>query len=159
VGTRGNAWEGQREGRRALGLGKVPKGLPVKPLLALSVLFCLGILLSLLTSAAAGMSSEFARSDASHSDGRILGPLAEDGSYLLTPADDAQEQDKRPVNSSVMTMLVLVITSLFGASILWLLTRSPRRREAIRLCRGPEVGRRWLVGTNDGQSFLGVFLL
>jgi hypothetical protein len=159
VRARGNAWESRREGRRALGLAKVPKRLPVLLLLALSMLFCLGILLSLLTTATAGMSSELARSDAGHSDGGVLGPLAEFESYLLTPADDAQEQDKRLVNASVLTMLVLVITSLFGASNLCLLMRNPRRREAIRPCRGAEEGRRWLVGTHDGPSFLGVFLL
>jgi hypothetical protein len=142
-----------------LGLGKVPKRLPIILLLALSMLFCLGILCSLLTTAAAGMSSELARSDAGHSDGEVLVPLAEDGSYLPMPADVAQEQDTRPVNASVLTMLVLVITSLFGASTLCLLMRNPRRREAIRPCRETEEGRTWLVGSHDGPSFLAVFLL
>ena len=128
-------------------------------LLAGPMLFCLGIMLSLLAATASEAASAPTGADARHADGGILGPLAEDGSYFLTPADDAQEQDKRPVNAALMTMLVLVMTSLFGASTLYLLMRNPRRREAIRPCRGTEERRAWLVGTHDGPSFLGVFLL
>jgi len=111
-------------------------------------LFCLGILLSLLATTASEVASAPVSADAGYEHGRVLVPLVEDGSHLLTPADEAQEQDKRPVNSSELTMLVLVM-----------LMRNLRRREAIRLCRQSEEGRRWLVGTHDGPSFLGVFLL
>ena len=111
-------------------------------------LFCLGILLSLLATTASEVASAPVSADAGYVHGRVLVPLVEDGSHLLTPADEAQEQDKHPVNSSELTMLVLVM-----------LMRNLRRREAIRLCRQSEEGRRWLVGTHDGPSFLGVFLL
>jgi hypothetical protein len=140
-------------------LGKNPRMRRVVLLLSGPMLFCLGILLSLLGTTASEVASAPVSADAGYVHGRVLVPPAEDGSHLLTPADEAQEQDKRPVNSSVLTMLVLVITSLFGASTLCLLMRNPRRREAIRLCRQSEEGRRWLVGTHDGPSFLGVFLL
>jgi hypothetical protein len=123
------------------------------------MLFCLGMLLSLLATTASEVASAPVSADAGYVHGIVLVPLVEDGSHLLTLADEAQEQDKRPVNASVLTMLVLGITSLFGASTLCLLMRNLRRREAIRLCQQSEEGRRWLVGTHDGPSFLGVFLL
>jgi hypothetical protein len=122
------------------------------------MLVCLGILLSLLTTATAGISSELVQSDAGHSDGGVLVPLAEDGSYLLTPVDVAQEQDKRPVNASALTMLVLVMTSSFGALTLWRLATNSRKRGAIRPYRGAVGVMARLVGTHYGSSFLGVFL-
>jgi hypothetical protein len=155
AGMRGSA----KVSEQASVLGKNPRMGRVVLLLSGPMLFCLGILLSLLATTASEAASAPMSADAGYVHGGVLVPLAEDGSYLLTPADEAQEQEKHPVNFSVLTMLVLIITSLFVASILWLLMRSPRRREAIRLCRGTEEGRRWLVGTHDGPSLLGVFLL
>jgi hypothetical protein len=140
-------------------LGKNPRMRRVVLLLSGRMLFCLGILLSLLATSASEVASAPVSADAGYVHGRVLVPLVEDGSHLLMPADEAREQDKRPVNASVLTRLVLVITSLFGASTLCLLMRNPRRREATRLCRQSEERRRWLVGIHDGPSFLGVFLL
>jgi hypothetical protein len=116
--------------------GKNPTMRRVVLLLSGPMFFCLGILLCLLATTASEVASAPVSAGAGYMHGRVLVPLAEDGSHLLTPADEAQEQDKRPVNSSVLTMLVLVI-----------------------LCRQSEEGRRWLVRTHDGPSFLGVFLL
>jgi len=86
-----------------------------------------------------------------------LAPLAEYGSLPLTPAEEAGETDERPVNASVLTMLVLAGAT--GVSILWLPTTSARRRGAIRPSWGAEGDSRWSAGAHDGLSFLGVFLL
>jgi hypothetical protein len=148
AGMRGSA----RVNERALGLEKKPRMRRVVLLLAGLMLFCLGLLLALLATTASEASSDLAGADAGHVDGGVLVPLAEDGSYLPTPADETQETNKRPVNASLLTMLVLAIAFSFGTSTLWLLTRNPRRR-------GAEEGRAWSFGTHDGPSFLGVFLL
>jgi hypothetical protein len=135
-------------------LGENPRRRRVVLLLSGLLLFCLVILLSLLaTTAASEVASAPVSADAGYVHGKALVPVAGDSSYRLTPADEAQEQDKRPVNSSVLSMLLPVITSLFGASTLCLLMRNPRRWEAIRPCPGT------LAGTHDGPSFLGVFIL
>ena len=76
----------------------------------------------------------------------------------LTPAEELQETDKRPVNASLLTMLVLVAIASFGASILWLLTIKARRRGAICSWGVVEDGR-WLTTASEVPSFLGVFRL
>jgi hypothetical protein len=155
VGTCGTV----REGERILRLGKKPRmqrGLLF--LLAGAALFCLGILLPLLATTAYEVPSAAARVDVGHVDKEALAPLAEDGSHPLTPAEEAQETDERPLNASVLTMLVLAVAS-FGGSILWLTTTSAQRQQAIRPCWGAEGNRRWSAGTHEGLSSLGVFLL
>jgi hypothetical protein len=137
---------------RALGLEKKPRMRRVVLLMAGLMLFCLGLLLALLATTASEASSGLARADSGHVDGGVLVPLAEDGSYLPTPAEETQETNKRPVNASLLSMLVLAIASSFGASTLWLLRSNPRRR-------GSEEGRAWSLETDAGPSFLGVFLL
>src|SRR5215212_5567780 len=108
-----------REGERALPLGKKPRmRRSVLFLLAGVALFCLGISLSLLATTASEVPSAAAGADVDHVDREALAPLLEDGSHLLTPAEEAQETDERPVNASVLTMLVLAGASS-GASILW----------------------------------------
>jgi hypothetical protein len=87
-----------------------------------------------------------------------LAPLEEYQSQPLTPADDDRDTDKRPVNASVLTMLV-VACACSGVSILWLATTGALRRGAIRPSWGAEGDRRWSAGAHDGLSFLGVFLL
>ena len=54
--------------------------------------------------------------DVAHVDGESLAPLALYASHPLTPAEEAQETDGRPVNASVLTMLVVDGAS-FGVSI------------------------------------------
>ena len=91
-------------------------------------------------------------------DGEALAALAEYASHPLTPAEEAGDKDERPVNASVLTMLVVACASL-GVSILWLATTSALRLEVIRPSWGAEGDRGFSAGTHDGLSFLGVFVL
>jgi len=127
-------------------------------LLAGVTLFCLGILLSLLASTVSEVPFAAAGADVGQVAEEALAPLAEYGSLPLTPAEEAGETDERPVNASVLTMLMLA-GACSGVSILWLATMSARWRGAIRSSWGAEGDRRWSAGANDGLSFLGVFLL
>jgi hypothetical protein len=149
-----------QEGERALGLGKKPRTQRgVLFLLAGITLFCLGILLSLLASTVSEVPFGAAGADVGHVDGEALAPLAEYGSHPLVPAEEAGDTDERPVNASVLSMLVVGGASL-GVSFLWLSTTSAPRREAIRPSWGAEGDRRWSGGAHYGLlSFLGVFLL
>ena len=148
-----------REGERALHLGKKPRMRPgVLFLLAGVTLFCLGTLLCLLATTVSEVPFGAAGADGGLVDGEALAPLAEFGSHPLTPAEDDGDTDERPVNASVLTMLVLAGASL-GFSFLWLLTTSALRRGAIRPSWGAEEDRGWSAGAHDGLSFLGVFLL
>ena len=121
-------------------------------------LFCLGILLSLLATTVSEVPFGAAGAVLGHVHEEALAPLAEYGSYPLTPADDDGDTDERPVNASVLTMLVLA-GAYSGVSILWLATTSALRRGAIRPSWGAEGDLRWSAGAHDGLSFLGVFLL
>jgi hypothetical protein len=128
-------------------------------LLAGVTLCCLGILLSLLATTVSEVPFGAAGADLGHVHGEALAPLAEYGSHPLTPADDDGDTDKRPVNASVLTMLVLA-GACSGVSIfLWLATTGALKRGAIRSSWGAEGDRRWSAGAYDGLSFLGVFLL
>ena len=148
------------EGEQALHLGKkptMPRG--VLFLLAGVALFCLGMLLSLLATTFSEVPFGAAGADVAHVDGESLAPLALYASHPLTPAEEAQETDERPVNASVLTMLVVAGAS-FGVSMLWLPARSALRRGAmLRPFWEAEGDRRWSGGSHDGFSFLGVFLL
>jgi CDGSH-type Zn-finger protein len=79
-----------------------------------------------------------------------------DGIYLTMSADVVQEVGKRPVNAPLL--LQLVLTTTFGASVLWLLTTNARKRGAVCAC-GVEEDRPWLAATHEAVPFLGVFLL
>ena len=79
-----------------------------------------------------------------------------DGSYLPMPADEVPEADKQPVNAPLLVLLVL--TTAAGASVLWLLTTNARKRGAVCAC-GVEEDRPWLAATHEAPPFLGVFLL
>jgi hypothetical protein len=78
-------------------------------------------------------------------------------SYFVLPAyaEEAQQTDKRPVNASLLTMVVLALS--FGASVLSMATNDRRRRAAS--CLWGVQDRRWLAATYEGRSFLGVFRL
>jgi hypothetical protein len=85
-------------------------------------------------------------------------PPPEEG-YPLTAAAERQKKNDLPVNASLLTMLVLMISS-FGGSVLWLLATNTCRQGA--LCSlGLEGGdRRWLAAVREGpSSLLGVFRL
>jgi hypothetical protein len=147
------------EGVRALRLGKKPTMRPgVLSLLAGVTLFCLGMLLSLLATTVSEVPFGAAGANVGHVDGEVFSPLAEYGSHPFTPAEEAGETDERPVNASVLTMLVLTGASL-GVSILWLSTTGALRLGALRLSWVAEGDRRWSAGDHDGLSFLGVFVL
>jgi hypothetical protein len=127
-------------------------------LLAAVTLFCLGILLSLLATTLSEVPFGAAGADVGLVDGEALAPLAEYQSHPLVLAEEAGETDERPVNASVLTMLV-VGGACSGVGILWLATMSAWRRGAIRPSWGAEGDRGWSAGAYDGLSFLGVFLL
>jgi hypothetical protein len=130
----------------------------VLSLLAAVALFCLGILLCLLATTISEVPFGAAGADVAQVNGEVLAPLVEYGSYPLTPAEEARETDERPVNASLLTMLVLAGASC-GVSILWLATTSALRLGALRPCWGPGGDRGWSAGAYDGLSFFGVFLL
>ena len=147
------------EGGRALHLRKKPRMLRgILYLLAGVTLFCLAILLSLLATTSSEVPFGAAEADVGQVAGEALAPLEEYQSLPLTPADEARETDERPVNASVLTMLVLG-GACSGGSILWLATMSALRRGAIRPCWDAGGDRGWSGGSHDGLSFLGVFLL
>ena len=129
-------------------------------LLAGVMLCCLGILFSLPATTASdvpGAPSSLAGASEGHVDGGANGPApVPDGSYPLTPAEEAQEADRHPVNASLLTILVLAIASI-GASVLWLLMTNASKRGAI--CSWSIDDRAWLATAPESSSFLGVFRL
>jgi hypothetical protein len=124
-------------------------------LLAGIMLCCLGVLLSLPITAP-DVPSALAGTNVGHVD-RGAGASAPlpDGSYPLTPAEEVQETDRRPVNAYLLTMLVLACS--FGASVLRMLLTNPRRQGVIRSWSGDD--RPWLAVAYEEPSLLGVFRL
>jgi hypothetical protein len=123
------------------------------------VLCCLGIFLSLPapTSEGPGVPTALARANVGHVDrgvGVSSTPLP-DASYPLTPAWEAQETDRHPVNAYLLTMLLLACS--FGASVLRMLLTSARKQGAI--CFWSSDDRPWLAVAYGEPSFLGVFRL
>jgi hypothetical protein len=122
------------EGEQALRLAKQPRmqGL-VLLLLAGVMLCCLGIFLSLPapTSEVPGVPSALAGTNVGHMDRAANAPAPlPNGSYPLTLAEELQETDKLPVNSYLMTTLVLAL-AYFGASVRWLLMTNARRQRVM----------------------------
>jgi hypothetical protein len=78
-----------------------------------------------------------------------------DASYPLTPAWEAQETDRHPVNAYLLTMLLLACS--FGASVLRMLLTNARKQGAICFWSGDD--RPWLAVAYGEPSFLGVFRL
>ena len=76
-----------------------------------------------------------------------------DGTYLLAPAEEAEDADKDPLKAELLTMLLLTVC--FGLSVGWLL-RNAQRQEA--LCSSGVVGSS-LAGACEDLPFLGVFRL
>jgi hypothetical protein len=131
-------------------------------LLAGIMLCCLGVLLSLpLTepdvSDVPGVPSALAGANVVHVDrgAEAPAPLPDDGSYPLTPAEEVQETDRRPVNAYLLTMLLLPCS--FGASVLRMLLTNARKQGATCSWIGDDP--RWLSVTYEEPSFLGVFRL
>jgi hypothetical protein len=82
-------------------------------------------------------------------------PQQPDDSYPLMPAEEVRETDERSVNASLLTMLLLLVASCFGASV-GSLARNAWRRGVIS---SSDVDRRSLATAREGSSFLGVFRL
>jgi hypothetical protein len=76
-----------------------------------------------------------------------------DGTYLLTPAEEAEDAEKDPLKSELLTMLLL--TLCFGLSVGWLL-RNAQRQGA--LCSFAVVHPSFATTCEDLPS-LGVFRL
>ena len=122
------------------------------------MLCCLALLTSLPASTAPDMSEAPSAPARAEEDGGVNAPLP-DGSYPLTPAEEAKEMDKRPINAFLLTMLVLVTVASFRASVLSLLTMNVRtKRWGVIRPWDVEV-RPWLAATREKPSFLGVFRL
>ena len=119
-------------------------------------LFCLGILLSLLATTVSEVPFGAAGADVGLVDGEALAPLAEYGSLPLTPAEEAGETDERPVNASLLTMLLLALV-YFGACVGWLLMTNARRHGVIYCSLVDD--RSLLAVAPVGPSLLGVFRL
>jgi hypothetical protein len=129
-------------------------GLLVLLLLSAGVMLCwLGIFLSLPASAT-DLSSAYAEAEAAEVDGGVNAP-SPDGSYPITPAEEVQQTDKRPISAHLLTMLLLVIVSL-GAIVLWMLMSNALSQGAI--CSW-DVVRASSTTSCEEPSFLAVFLL
>ncbi len=124
-------------------------------LLAGIMLCCFWVLLSFPVTAPA-VPSALAGPHVGHVDRGANGsaPLP-DESYPLMPAEEPQETDSPPVNSYLLTMLLLACS--FGASVLRRLLTSARRQGATCSWIGDD--RAWLAVANEEPSFLGVFRL
>jgi hypothetical protein len=120
------------------------------------MLCCFGVFLLSLPLTAPHLSSALAGADVEHVDraANAPAPLGE-GSYPLTPAEEAQETDRHPVNAYLLTMLVLAYS--FGASVLRMLLKNARRRGAVCSWSGDD--RPWLAVACEEPSLLGVFRL
>jgi hypothetical protein len=123
------------------------------------MLCCLGIFLSLPTptSEEPGVPFAVVGTNVGHMDRAANAPAPlPNGSYPLTLAEELQETDELPVNSYLMTTLVLAL-AYFGASVRWLLMTNARR-QAVMCCSLVNDGA-WLAAAHEGPSLLGVFRL
>ncbi len=77
-----------------------------------------------------------------------------DASYLTSPAEEANDGDRRPVNAGLLTALLLVV--FMGASVGWLLAYGPRPG----LLSSSSIAHRVSITTvREDAPFLGVFRL
>ena len=119
------------------------------------MLCCLGVFLSLPLTAP-DVSSALGGANVEHVDSAANAPAPlPNGSYPLMPAEEAQETDSPPVNSYLLTMLLLACS--FGSSVLRMLLTNARRQGAI--CSSSGDDRRWLSVAHEDPSLLGVFRL
>jgi hypothetical protein len=117
-------------------------------------LMCLGVFLVPLRATGSEVPSALAMANLLRVDLETNGnshPL--DGIYLVTPAEEAEDADKYPLNAELLTMLLLTIS--FGATVGWLL-RNAQRQGA--LCSLAFVGPSFATACED-LPFLGVFRL
>jgi hypothetical protein len=120
------------------------------------MLCCLGVFLLSLPLTAPHVSSALAGANVEHVDRAANAPAPlPNGSYPLTPAEEAQQTNRLPVNAHLLTMLVLAYS--IGVSVLRMLLTNARRQGAI--CSSSGDDRRWLSVAYEDPSFLGVFRL
>jgi hypothetical protein len=124
-------------------------------------LFCLGILLSFLATAAT-TTTEVSYAPAGKAlgdvDGEALVRLDKEASDpLTTPAvQEARETEEGPVRASLLTMLVVAVSPFFRSG-LSLLARNSSLKGGVSHSIGVLLGSS--AGANGGASVLGVFLL
>ena len=120
------------------------------------MLCCLGVFLLSLPLTAPDVSSALGGANVEYVDRATNAPAPlPDGCYPLTLAEEAQETDSPPVNSHLLTMLVLSLS--FGASVSMMLLTDARRQGAICSWISDDGG--WLAVAHENPSFLGVFRL
>jgi hypothetical protein len=122
--------------------------------LVVAFLMCLGVFLLPLRATGSELPSALAMANLPRVDLETNGnapPL--DGTYLLTPAEEAEDAEKDPLKSELLTMLLL--TLCFGLSVGWLL-RYAQRQGA--LCSSGVVSSSLASACEDLPS-LGVFRL
>jgi hypothetical protein len=123
-----------------------------------AALLCLGVLFSLLAVPTTGsaVSSALTIANVAHTDQGANGNAPPpDGSYPLTPGEELQDTDKRPVNADLLTMLLLTVAS-FGVGGGWLLSKAQRQGASCSLLC---VVRPSLANACEDLPFLGVFRL
>jgi hypothetical protein len=122
--------------------------------LVVAFLMCLGVFFLPLRATGSELPSALAMANLPRVDLETNGnapPL--DGTYLLTPAEEAEDAEKDPLKSELLTMLLL--TLCFGLSVGWLL-RYAQRQGA--LCSFAVVHPSFATTCEDLPS-LGVFRL
>jgi hypothetical protein len=121
------------------------------------VMLCfLGVFLLSLPLTAPHVSSDLGGANVEHVERAANAPTPlPDASYPLTLAEEAQETDSTPVNSYLLTMLVLACC--FGSSVLRMVLTNARKRGAICSWIGDDRG--WLAVAHEDPSLLGVFRL
>jgi hypothetical protein len=125
-------------------------------LLAGVMLFCFGVFSISLPHTAPHVSTALAGANVEHVDRGANAPAPlPGGSYPLTPAEEPQEADRPPVNTYLLTMLLLACS--FGASVLMMALTNSWRQGAICSWIGDD--RRWLAVAHEEPSLLGVFRL
>jgi hypothetical protein len=124
--------------------------------LVVALLMCLGVLLPSLPTIASEVPSAVATTaDSPRLDQETNGdgtPL--DETYLLAPAEEAEDAAKHPPNAELLTMLVLTVC--FGSGVGWPLGDARRRGGSCSLAL---VGRWFGLSLDELPSLLGVFRL
>jgi hypothetical protein len=119
-----------------------------------ALLLCLGIFLLPLPATGSEVPSALATANLPSPDLATNGnPHPQNGTYLVTPAEETEEADKYPLNAELLTMLLLALS--FGLSVGWLLRNAQRQRT---LCSLGFVGESFATTCED-LPFLSVFRL
>jgi hypothetical protein len=123
-------------------------------LLVVAFLLCLGFFLLPLPTTGSEVPSALAMANSPRFDQETNGsghPL--EGTYVVAPAEEAEDADKYPLNAELLTMLLLVLC--FGATVGWLLRNAQRQGALCSLA----VVHPSLATTCEDLPFLGVFRL